>query len=80
MLETRKGGEDGRQEKRDSEMQRCGAREEERREKAKFSEKRKERDGEREGSGLCRGAAYRGLENALFRLHSHRLGMGVSRA
>lgn len=41
---------------------------------------KRETEREREGSGLCRGAAYRGLENALFRLHSHRLGMGVSRA
>lgn len=38
----------GERQKRDSEMQRCEAREEERREKAKFSEKRKGRDGERE--------------------------------
>lgn len=75
MLETCKGGETARG---------CAARKEGRREKAKFSERRKEereRVREREGSGLlCRGTAYRGLENALFRLHSHRLRMGVSRA
>lgn len=85
-LERAENRENERKKKRERERaSRCGdarggkPRERRKRERAKERKRKTETEKERKRLGserqlsYGRGAAYRGLENALFRLHSHRL-------